>query len=205
MSVCTRLMLSTGFATTKTTNLEFPVKKYKFDFKSSPEGVDLVRRLGLSTNDPKTVHDATCGLHSNVPECCVAFYLMMINEVMKIEGLVKSAYFNSVITSVDTPQLRILSILQRVSSYGAEPLHYYRCPGCIAANRYAALEPCSCYDKMHRRARERYIADTELNRTAAKSHGGRVCTSCDFTLGAEDDICPVCGSDVLDDTKVEND
>lgn len=109
-------------------------RKYTKISVESQEVAKLLSKLHLRRRDKQVLDDITCGLHSGIPECCVAFYLLMWQPAVHAEKALAD-------TMLDASSLFKFNAHYRKL---LGPCGYVRCPACILAKRVVKVKACDC-------------------------------------------------------------
>lgn len=133
---------------------EVPMPYHGFR-STSAEGWNLLLRLDMLHLDaPELIHAATCGLHSGIPECCVAFYLTIWSPALYASEAflapIREAFVRfSPNTEATNPLFAFLDqylySVQHAGLSANRKIGYIRCPACVLAKRVIKVKACDCY------------------------------------------------------------
>lgn len=123
-------------------------RKYTKISVESQEVAKLLSKLHLRRRDKQVLDDITCGLHSGIPECCVAFYVMMWGPVVEakealVHPVADEIYRQSRLIDHEKPVSNLLKFTDRYRKL-LGPCGYVRCPACILARRVVTVKACDC-------------------------------------------------------------
>lgn len=109
----------------------------------SPKARELAAKLGIELDDKFRMHDIVCGLHSGIPPCCVAFFVMTWEPLMFEEWLAEE--------EKDTERLETIEHLMagwwNCITEPDDNWGYIPCPACFLQGKRVKVRRCKCYDK----------------------------------------------------------